>query len=177
MKFAPLICFCLVLLPIGAGVYLALEQPDRSSKVAEASVQTDLPTWRPKLVVDRQEHDFGVLPIAAAGECRFNIQNVGAATAPLQLWSTSSSIGRLKVELSETSLEPGESGFALVRWHAADELELFDAKALVRTNDPLQPMLEFRVHGRVESDVACKPTELSELEIRPHKQTTVETLV
>jgi hypothetical protein len=179
MKYAPLICFGLVLLPIGAGVYLAFEEPDRSTTVAAASLRTELPTpaetRRPKLVVDRREHDFGTLPIAATGECRFKIRNDGSA--PLHLWSPSSAFGRLEVSLSQSTLEPGESTFALVRWNTADELETFDSTSLITSNDPAEPQVQIRVHGLVQSEIACQPSLLSALEIRPHKQTVIETLV
>lgn len=101
----------------------------------------------PKLEALQTEFDFGFLQQGESGEHAFEIRNVGEA--PLRLKTGSTTCRCTLGSLERDELLPGETGTVRLEWKTKDTAKTYRQAATILTNDPEQPSVEFKVHGKV----------------------------
>lgn len=112
---------------------------------------------QPRAVAETTVYDFGTLEHNAEGQHKFVIRNEGEA--PLQLLARpedstcSCTIG----SLGENTLQPGEQTEIEMTWHIKNPSTQFEHSAVVRTNDPENEQIRFRVRGIVGKLMVTKP--------------------
>lgn len=124
-------------------------------------VAADVPG--PKIVVDRLEHDFGVLDVGVTGKHDFTITNAG--TQPLVLRRGKSSCGcctcvcAVRLPDGET-VAPGQSAKVRLEWTSKLYTGFFRQTETLLTNDPKQPEVTLLVFGRFGAPVRADPAEM-----------------
>jgi len=119
--------------------------------------------WRdgpaPKVVVDREEHEFGTMDIEAEGRYDFTFTNRGEAM--LELTAGKTSCGCTVSEIEDGRIGPGESGRVTVKWTADRGEGPYRQTAMIETNDPARPRVTLTVSGRITRVVRPVPAELA----------------
>jgi len=113
----------------------------------------------PKVVVDQEEYEFGLLDITAKGKHDFVFTNRGEATLELRAGETS--CGCTVSEIKDDGIAPGESGKVSVTWTADKGEGPFRQTATIETNDPLRPRVTLTVQGRITMVVRPVPATLA----------------
>ena len=113
----------------------------------------------PKVVVDQEEYEFGLMDIAAKGKHDFVFNNRGEATLELKAGETS--CGCTVSEIKDGGIAPGESGKVSVTWTADKGEGPFRQTATIETNDPLRPRVTLTVQGRITMVVRPVPATLA----------------
>lgn len=131
---------------------LAAQQPSIGSERSES--------W-PKVVVDTERYDFGVMDESEVGSHDFLFSNEG--TAPLRLSqgekTCGCTLGKLG-KLEKSVVPPGESAKVTVEWTLKDRFGDFSEGVTIKTNDPSWPQVGLTVAGRVTKAVRAHPEEL-----------------
>ena len=112
----------------------------------------------PRVQIDRQEYDFGVMQLGAQRDHTFVFENRGDAA--LVLTRGSSSCQCTHVELTQQEVPPGGSHSVKIEWTARKKAPLFREHATVTTNDPSRPEIELTIHGQVRQMLEMRPSEL-----------------
>lgn len=113
----------------------------------------------PKVVVDQEEYEFGLLDITAKGKHDFLFTNRGQGTLELKAGETS--CGCTVSEIKDGGIAPGESGKVTVTWRADKGEGPFRQTATIETNDPLRPRVTLTVSGRITMVVRPVPAALA----------------
>jgi len=115
-----------------------------------------------KIVVDREEHVFGVLDPGIAGRHEFRITNTG--TGPLVLRRGKSTCGCCTcvctVQMPEGPIAPGQTGKVRLEWISKVYTGLYRQTETLLTNDPQRPEVKLYVSGRYGSPVRSVPETL-----------------
>ena len=101
----------------------------------------------PKAVVESFEHNFGVMAPNAEDSCEFVIKNEG--NAPLTLFDAGKTCFCVGFKVKDRIVQPGQSVVAELAWNTKFPSDEYRHGASLRTNDPDQPLLKFRVSGSV----------------------------
>jgi len=112
----------------------------------------------PRVVVDAEEYDFGVMDLDAEMSHDFVLRNVGEGVLKLQKGETSCRC--TLSELKTTEIPPGESAKVTLTWSGNEALGPYRQTATVFTNDPARPRLELIVSGRITAAARAVPREL-----------------
>jgi hypothetical protein len=112
----------------------------------------------PKVVVEREEYDFGMMDISAEGRHDFIFTNRGDAV--LVLTEGETSCGCTLSQIGDDTIMPGQSGRVTLRWTADEGEGPFRETATIKTNDPTWRRVTLTVSGRITSVVRPEPPEL-----------------
>ena len=115
---------------------------------------------QPKVVVDKEDHDFGPVEREATVRHAFVLTNQGDYTLVLHKGGTSCMKCTLAA-LPKSQVQPGESVRVTVDYHAAIPNGPFRQTAIILTNDRARPRVELTVQGRVTSSFRAMPEELA----------------
>ena len=115
---------------------------------------------QPKVVVDKEDFDFGAVERDATVRHEFLISNQGDYELVLQKGGTSCMKCTI-ANLPKSLLQPGESVSVAVEYHAAIPNGPFRQMAIILTNDRARPRVELSVEGRVTSSFRAMPEELA----------------
>ncbi len=156
------VLFVVLMLGVGSGVGLGYWRFARiaSSELSGQSANDSEGERPPQPIaeVSHMEHDFGALSLAATGEHRFTVRNVG--TAPLRLQAGETSCKCTVSRIEQPEIPPGGTTDVLVRWKGLDEPGPYRQTAVILTNDPGRPRLVFSLIGKMVVAVQLKPAEL-----------------
>lgn len=107
-------------------------------------------------------HNFGTMELGGEGEHTFTIRNEGEAPLELVARKEDHSCQCTLGTLSKNGLQPGEETTITLTWKIKVPNAQFQHFAKVRTNDPKNDSLTFRVQGLVGQRFVIKPgTELA----------------
>lgn len=129
----------------------------------------------PKAVAVETSYDFGVLPRFTKRERYFEILNEG--TAPLILKNGPSSCSCTILDLEDSEIAPGESGKIKLEWDLKFKEGPFAQSAVILTNDPNNPEIEFSVHGFIETRFGFSLPVLTFSALKSGESATQETLI
>lgn len=113
----------------------------------------------PRVVVEKVEHDFGVMDQSTKGSHAFVFENTGEAPLELTPGPTSCRCTGLKIE--RKSIPPGESGRVTVLWATRGNIGHASETADVFTNDPRRPRVALTVAGYVTQAIRVLPESLA----------------
>jgi len=113
---------------------------------------------QPKVVVDADTHDFGLMDNHATGRHDFLFTNPGDAPLTLEAGDTSCKCTLSKLE--KTKVAPGESTTVGLEWTGEDFLGPFRQTATIFTNDPSHPRITLTIKGRISASTRVVPSEL-----------------
>jgi hypothetical protein len=141
---------------------------------ATGSVTADAAsTERPRVVVDNEKHDFGVVELGSVSRHAFQFKNVGTAALTLEKGATS--CGRCTfAELTQDLLAPGESAEVIVEYSAANAESEFRQTAWINTNDPDRRSVMLTIEGRVAQSFKAIPSDLSFSRVSANETKTIE---
>jgi len=112
----------------------------------------------PKVVVDNDTYDFGVMDSHSTREHEFVLTNVG--TGPLKLTKGGGGCKCTITKLDNEAIPPGASTKVVIQWTPKEPTEVFRQSADIMTNDPERPRVSLTIMGRVTSSAAFIPKEL-----------------
>jgi len=154
-----------VLLGVGAGVGMAVVRAHRyhwdgtANGLGDSIGLPEVPcNRRPKVVVEEDTHDFGVMDGKSKGSYDFVLTNVGEGTLTLKKGTTTCKCAASI--LGTTEIEPGESGKVTVEWTGKDLAGPFKQTATILTNDPDNRRVRLTIQGRITVALQAKPSEL-----------------
>lgn len=131
---------------------------DALASSQQVAARPAAPIRGPKLVVDQPTFNFGSMERNEVRSHNFKIRNGGEA--PLELTEIAASCKCLSMQLSETSLAPGEEGFLRVEWSGSESTNTLLQRVRVRSNDPDNDIFEFTVLGSIVSVIGVSPGRL-----------------
>lgn len=112
----------------------------------------------PKVVVDREQHDFGTMDASEEGSHEFVFTNAG--TGPLRLSLGSNSCRCTVTVLDKNEIPSGKSTKVSVKWKAKEVIGAYRQTARISTNDPNRPQVDLTIVGEMTVAVRCDPPEL-----------------
>ncbi|MHC4180421.1 MAG: DUF1573 domain-containing protein, partial [Planctomycetota bacterium] len=113
----------------------------------------------PKVVVEKPEHEFGLMDIQAEGKHDFIFANRG--DAPLVLTEGDNSCGCTVSDIEGSSIAPGKSATVTLKWKAHEGEGPFRETAFIETNDPTRRRVTLTIWGRITRAVRPVPSELA----------------
>ena len=124
----------------------------------------DLPTTaesgpQPKVEVDRQTHNFGILQRGEERSHTFRFRNTGEA--PLELRPGGTSCTCTISKLQREKIHPGDATEVTVTWTATTLGKPVRHGATILTNDPRRPTVSLTVEGVVEQPVTTDPASVA----------------
>ena len=107
----------------------------------------------PRAHVHAAEHDFGLVDGGARLEHDYTIENVG--DEPLTIAIESIGCDCVVGRTTDNEILPGQTGQVHLSWTVAaqSDPEPVEKVALVRTNDPIDPIIRLTVTGQLRRDV------------------------
>ena len=111
-----------------------------------------------KVVVDREEYNFGAMDASEEGSHDFVLTNAG--TGPLRLSLGSNSCRCTVTVLDKNEIPPGKSTKVSLKWKAKEVVGAYRQTARVTTNDPNRPQVELTIVGEMAVAVRSDPPEL-----------------
>jgi hypothetical protein len=112
----------------------------------------------PKIRLEEDTYDFGVMDSNAPGRHEFVFTNVGEG--PLKLQNGGSSCSCTAAVLEDGMIAPGESGIVAIEWSGKGRHGDFVHTAQIETNDPNRQRVTLTVKGRVTVAVVAVPPQL-----------------
>ena len=112
----------------------------------------------PKVAVDHEEYDFGVMNLGAELSHDFIFTNTGRS--PLVLTPGPTSCQCTVSEIRQGEAPPGGSTKVTLHWKAREVVGEYRQTATIHTNDPARPEVQLAVSGRVAAAVWADPSEL-----------------
>ena len=130
---------------------------------------------RPKAVPIETRFDFGTLDPHSSASHVFKVQNLGDAPLELKAGDTTCkcTVGKVGADV----VPPGYSTPVTLEWNTGYQDLEYEQKALVHTNDPANPTLEFTIFGKVRTELAVTDSILQFPATDPGKLVEVETYV
>ena len=126
------------------------------------SQTTPTPSYRqlmsergPKVSVDAESFEYGMLDSQTPGRHDFLVSNIG--TGVLTLTKGEATCKCTKYEIAKTELKPGESTKVTMEWTAKGMDGPFRNRATIHTNDPRRNLVELTVTGRVTTAIKAEP--------------------
>ena len=134
--------------------------PTRVGAAAPAEVPTEIRSKPsdPKVVVDGETYDFGVMDSGDSGSHDFLFTNEGGAA--LSLEEGESTCKCTGVEMEKPEVLPGETVKVTVKWTGKGSFGPFTHGVTITTNDPNWPQVGLTITGRVTAAVRAAPGEL-----------------
>jgi len=126
----------------------------------------------PKVVVDSQQHDFGVMDMDGVGRHGFRFTNAGEAVLELEPGPTTCQCTGIKIE--KNRLSPGESTEVTVTWTSREVAGPYSQNGVVFCNDPHRPRVTLTIQGRVKKAVEAVPPEVVFSRLSVSEPTTAE---
>ena len=138
---------------------VVVKEGDSKVPVVETGIPIPIKTGPlPKAVVDGpMEHDFGTMEQGQKGEHSFTIRNDGKVPMELVARKEDHSCQCTLGSLGANGLKPGESTIVKLSWEIKNPAPVFQHWAKIRTNDPDNLELMFRVKGIVGQRLVAKP--------------------
>lgn len=121
----------------------------------EQKASTKQEEKQPRIKIDEEVHDFGVMEDSKKGHHEFLFENVG--NAPLEIEVTSTTCKCTKGEVEKERIYPGEKTKMILEWDPKGYTGDFAQTATLTTNDPARPSISLKVKGRVHSPMALIP--------------------
>lgn len=140
----------LLLLPAGRA---AAQQPFPSDDTP--SGPSLLVQAKPRLVVEKIQHDFGRIMDTASVYVDIPFRNTGTGT--LEILDTHATCGCTLGRLEKTSYAPGESGILKVEFKPQGKNGPQLQRITIRTNDPVQAEASVSITAEVEPVVMVEP--------------------
>lgn len=109
------------------------------------------------VVVGETTHDFGMMELGQKGEHSFELRNEGETTLELIARKEDHSCQCTLGSVSTNGLKPGESTTVKLTWEVKNPANLFQHWAKIRTNDPKNAEIMFRVKGIIGRRLVAKP--------------------
>ena len=126
----------------------------------------------PKVVVDREEFDFGSMDASEEGSHDFVLTNTGRS--PLKLSSMKTSCRCTVSVLDKDEIAPGKSTKVALKWKAKEVVGAYRQTARISTNDPDRPVVSLTISGEITVAVRSDPPELVFSQIPPGEQASGE---
>ena len=160
MRPAPVIV-CLLALLIACWVVVKMSS---SEVIVDNEATETVPQElgpHPTAEVNETVHDFGEMFFGDKGSHVFKIKNTGDEPLQLEIGQTTCSctVG----DLADGALLPGETTDITLEWKIKLAKRIFHHGAEVKTNDPLNPVINFQINGRVVAGVVTIPADVVEL--------------
>jgi hypothetical protein len=130
-------------------------EPEHATQTSESESRR---AQVPKVAVDREEYDFGVMDMGGQLSHDFKFTNVGRL--PLTLSKGPTSCKCTVSEIEKAELQPGESTAVTLRWNARGAISDYHQTATINTSDPSWKEVTLTVSGRVAVAAWTDPTEL-----------------
>ncbi|HIQ21103.1 MAG TPA: DUF1573 domain-containing protein [Planctomycetes bacterium] len=155
------------LVGLGAGIVTAVTQVNLYPwKGALHHIGEDSPAlpeipegrFSPRVAVDKQLYDFGVMDASATGSHDFVFTNVG--TGPLKLKELDTSCSCTVSQITAETIPPGQSATVTVQWTGKGVNGHFRHTATIGTNDPDRPRVVLTVQGRLTGVTKMDPERL-----------------
>ncbi len=112
----------------------------------------------PKILLEEETYDFGVMDSNSKGRHEFVFTNIGEGLLQLKKGPTSCSCAA--TVLQEGTIAPRESGIVAVEWTAKTSTREFTQTAEIHTNDPNRERVTLTITGRVTIAVEASPRQL-----------------
>ncbi len=164
-------CILAVLLNLAPAIEAECAEPVSAAPLALAADPSG-----PRVVVDREEHDFGAIDVDVTGRHDFVFTNAG--DQPLVLTRGRSTCGCCTcvcaVRLPERPIAPGGSARLTLEWTSKLYVGPFRQTATIGTNDPDRPEVTLRVAGRFKGPVGVVPSLVRLSGISPGESFTTE---
>jgi hypothetical protein len=109
----------------------------------------------PKVAIQERVYRFGTMEVGEEKTHKFRIENRGQA--PLLIGRGPTQCKCTISRLVKGSIEPGDFAEAVVTWKPIEDEQAFSKTAMIYTNDPDSPEIDFAVVGRVVPKVELKP--------------------
>ena len=168
MKMIPIlwVAAAVLLALVGSGVAwwvnpaLFLSAPIPEPSLAQEAQQFFPPQADPpKLVLDQEEYDFGMMNERSEGTHDFIVRNEGKGELKLQLRETSCKCTGL--EMGKGRVAPGEQLKLTLHWETGVSRGPFRQSAVLITNDPEKNPLQISITGEVQQFLGVYPTVLT----------------
>lgn len=129
--------------------------PGEKGATGATAIAADQEKPQPKIQVDEEIHDFGVMEDSETGHHEFILENVG--TAPLTIKVASTTCKCTKGEVEKERIYPGEKTNMILEWVPKGYTGDFSQTATLSTNDPARSSVDLKVKGRVHAPMAIVP--------------------
>jgi len=113
---------------------------------------------QPKVQVDQEDFDFGVMERGSTRSHSFIFTNVG--DYPLELVQGDTTCKCTISSLNDQAVPPGESVEVTLEWTAKTLGDQFRQSATIRTNDRSRPSITLTVSGRISQSVEVEPKDI-----------------
>lgn len=132
------------------------------------------PGVAPKLILEKDEFNFGSAEFGATGRHPFVIKNEGRG--PLILTKGETSCVCTLAEIKNSEIPPGASTTVEVVWHPKTHGP-FRQSAQVLTNDPQRPRIELAIYGTVVASYQLEPETITFSNLAANRSATGEARV
>ncbi len=113
---------------------------------------------QPKVVVDQEDYNFGLMDSNAKGRHEFIFKNAGGSA--LVLTEGDSSCRCTVLKLPKGSIAPGESAKVALEWTGNEFIGPFRQSAVIFTNDPARRRVTLTISGQIQVALRAVPREL-----------------
>jgi hypothetical protein len=111
----------------------------------------------PKVSVDREVFEFGMLDSQTPGNHDFVVSNVGKGI--LTITKVGSDCKCTKFDVEKSDLQPGQSTKVSMEWKATGGDGPFRHRGTIRTNDPERPSVDLTVTGQITTAIQPIPAD------------------
>jgi hypothetical protein len=130
-------------------------------------------TAQPKVRVDSEQHNFGVVEVDSLSSHAFKFTNEG--DAPLLLTAGATSCGRCTVaEIPEAPIPPGGTVDVTVQYSASSSESDFRQTAWINTNDSDRPSVMLAIEGRIAQSFRAVPSDLNFSKVSSSESKSIE---
>jgi hypothetical protein len=129
----------------------------------------------PKVKVDKEEFDYGVMDSQSEGHHDFNVTNVGEGVLTLEKGDRSCKCTEFSIE--KPRLRHGESSKVTIKWLAKSVEGQLRNRVTLKTNDPDRPRVELIVTGTVRVAIRTLPDEVDFTRVEAGRPATTEVRV
>jgi len=110
---------------------------------------------KPKLVMEKTNHDFGKIEKTSEAKTTFKFQNTGKAE--LVITDVSTSCGCTTAKPEKTTYAPGESGEIPVSFNPSRFNGVVEKRVTIVSNDPENPRMVVSIRAEVLTDLSVVP--------------------
>lgn len=155
----------------GIGSFTAYRE-DLGRQARIARVETT-----PRVVIEQEEHDFGVMDPATEGTHTFLIHNRGGGDLELTMGEPSSP--SIRGEISRSIVPPGETGEVRVTWTTGLDQREYLQGVFIDTNSPRRRDYSYRltVRGAVRVQIGVEPQRFTVPRMEPGQPASASVLV
>lgn len=129
----------------------------------------------PRIELDHETFDFGVMNVGETGTHTFRIRNTG--TAPLTVEVTNTSCKCTLVKLPKEGIPPGESREMTIEWQTKEPIDGFRHGGVLLTNDPERKSIKVFVEGKVRAKLVFIPDLVAFTDVIPGRARVAEAVV